>query len=294
MENWPIALALLCLVCICTGAEIQSGNSVQVIGAGSGGSGGQPPVALGQPIPPSTIKIPFNPNQLEIPVVYIPTPNPPGPSPSNNNLTGFESASSTPVIFRTTSDVNGTGSFSQWASMSYLDFRAKQTSSAIYGNLAQSKDLTFAKEASLSDTSTYRAAVLSSRDSVLFSGNSYSENNNYLNDKDILHETFNAGAINKNANFLGFLMVSTENDSVQTSEYRRVMNHDVDTRFVGTSSYDAKINDSIISQDYNGYMSLKRSLRSNLSSYNTSIEDDELPCIFCRLTTPERASSLVS
>ncbi|HOL44782.1 MAG TPA: hypothetical protein PK659_11050, partial [Methanothrix sp.] len=177
--------------------SLPGGESVTVTGEGSMHSAGQPPVYS---YPGSSFSM-GDPSNYVVPAVKVkPTPPKPNPNPSENNES-YGSSGQPVMVFMMSSDVSGTGRFS---TRSFMDGReydnnAYQLMSARYGNLTQSREVSFIKESvsgSLgSYATTYALAQISIRDSMRFLGMSYTDLTRFRNDKDMIQEGIRTGAI---------------------------------------------------------------------------------------------------
>lgn len=278
MWRWITVLLVLTYVAgTVIGESITGGQTIVITGKGSNGNGALAPV-ISQPNSQSPV---FDPSKLPIPVVNI-SPNPkPNPSNNNNNIAFTSgSVSYSPLVLEITSDVKGTGSFSQLSKIVRGNLVSGQAAKADYGNLNQSKTTTFASDQSSSDTSVSQQAVLSLKGSVSFNGNSYSERSSFANGPDIVHDSFEAGSINKSSSYFSWYYNNNGTDVYDNPyvQLNRSTIYDINTRFVGSSRFSAKLNNSVLANDFIGYIALKRRLNSQESF---SLKSDNLSSLLC-------------
>jgi len=279
MWRWiPVLLVLIYIAGTVIGESITGGQTIVITGGGSKGNGAVPTGPIGRPnsLPPV-----FDPRNLNIPEVNIP-PTPPQPNPSNNNSIAFisGSTSSSPLVFEMTSEVKGTGSFSQLSKLIRGNLIAGQAAKADYGDLNQSSKTELASDQSSSDTSASQEAVVSLKGGVAFNGNSYSERNSFANGPDIVHDSFEAGSINKSSTYFSWYYnnLGTDNSDNPYSQLNRSTIYDIGARFVGSSRFNAKLNNSVLANDYIGYMALYRRLESQESF---RLKSDNLSSVIC-------------
>lgn len=175
---------------------------------------------------------------------------------------------------------------------SEYDNNAYQLMSARYGNLTQSREVSFIKErrsGSLgSDEITYSLAQISIQDSMRFLGMSYTDLTRFRSDRDLIQEGIRTGAISRTSMYRSqSLDLQLEGDN-----YRHLMNnytaYNIDTRFVGSSNLHVITNSSEIFESYIGRIAVKRDLGSQMKLNDTIYDVGMLEC--CAQLLPENTS----
>jgi hypothetical protein len=255
-----------------------------ILPGGSISSGNRPPEfnsdRVGSPIndfrDPSQYRAPTTPS----------SPPEPKPEPVTGG-TAVNTSTSNPLIFQMTSTLHGDGNFSEWRSVNDgAKFRSKQASSAKNGSLQESKRFVFAREGQIDDFTSYRSAVTSSVEDVLFLGSSYRERVDHRNQDDLVRQTFTTGAISKRATYFGWLdIINSTGDGLDIGHDNRTMIYGVESQYVGISDLNARLTDrenskSEISEQFAGRIAWNLNLKSivNLTFKNES--DHWLPCCY--------------
>ncbi|ABK14856.1 hypothetical protein [Methanothrix thermoacetophila] len=271
--------------------SLPGGESVTVIGEGSTSSSppGQPPVYR---YPGISFGM-GDPSNYVVPIVK-PKPTPPKPDGKSGQNVSYGTSVSPVMVFTMSSDVSGTGRFSTRSFMdgSEYDNNAYQLMSARYGNLTQSREVSFIKErrsGSLgSDEITYSLAQISIQDSMRFLGMSYTDLTRFRSDRDLIQEGIRTGAISRTSMYRSqSLDLQLEGDN-----YRHLMNnytaYNIDTRFVGSSNLHVITNSSEIFESYIGRIAVKRDLGSQMKLNDTIYDVGMLEC--CAQLLPENTS----
>ena len=262
MAKWVLGVLFAVFLIFISVIGLSCANRVVIIGGGSN--------VISEPLPtidtkPTSHPNPLDPRQYELPnLPIIPHSSSTNPS-SMNNYTNENSSPS--LVFSMTSRVVGSsiGSPSRGAGFSvwkYLkgddDFKAKQTSSALYGNLDESSVIRLSKNQGASDILKKSAAVILSQDQIKFLGNSYNDLAIYSNKGDVVRNSFSSGAISKNSTYFGGFEDYRMSDENETGHFRKSTIYNLDSRSVGIANLAlTSENDTYeISEQYSGEIAL--------------------------------------
>lgn len=283
-----LGILLVVLLLIFTGFGISHASNVEVIGGGSDEGGTIPTINPRQVSLPS----PRDPSQYDHPKVPI-LPNP--SDSSNKSGSNYLNVTSSPTIqFRMTSNVKGSSigspargaGFSQWRYMQDGDglLKAKQTSSALYGNLDETRQIVFLNDKQESSTENISTALILSQDQIRFFGASYRDNVNYLNEGDLVRNSFESGNISKNSTYLGWFEDYNMNDENETGHLRTSTLYNINSINVGISNLDLisrsenGSTEIFTSEQYTGEIALRINFRNNLNMTFIREKDNWLPC----------------
>ncbi len=295
MYKIPVIMCILFLV-IVTAAEslnLRGGESVTVTGPDSRYSSGPLPVYN---YPRSSFGI-GTPSSYVLPAVKVRMPTPESKTSAKGNVS-YGMSSQPLMIFTMSSDVAGTGRFSMRSFMDGREYdnNAYQLMSARYGNLTQSREVSFIKESQAGSLETdeigYALAKIDIQDSIRFFGVSYTDLTRFRNDKDMIQEGIRTGAIVRTSMYRSqSLDMHLEGDS-----YRHLMNnytaYNIDTRFVGSSNLHVITNSSEIFESYIGRIAIKRDLGSQMRLNDTVHDVGMLECC-ARLSTENTSGKLM-
>jgi hypothetical protein len=173
--------------------------------------------------------------------------------------------------------------FSEWR---YLigddDFKARQTSSALYGNLDESRVIRVSKDQQASDILNVSTAVMLSQDQIKFVGKSYNDLAIYSNKGDVVRNSFSAGAISKNSTYIGGFEDYRMSDENETGHFRKSTIYNLDSRSVGITNLalisESENNTYEISEQYSGEIALAIKFKNNLNVTYDREKDEWLPC----------------
>lgn len=275
LTSWILLLGLI-LIGECY-EDLPGGENMAVIGHGQGsdGSASSPPV-YGYP---KNAIITRDPSNYVVPVINIPRPNPSdGTSTSSNG--NLSSSRDGTIFFAMTSDVEGSGSFAVKSKFEEHDesYKAYQSVSARYGNLTQSRKMSFSEDEQASTDIAYSLGKIDIDESIQFVGISYSDISRFRNKDDLIQENIRAGAISKESRFISqYLQISLDNNETKTL-YNNYTIYNIGTRFVGSSDLHSITNGTEVMQTYIGEIALNRKIASQFKANNTFLTDEWLPC----------------
>ena len=276
---FSLCLLLLSLMVIGECSELPGGESRSIVGESSIGTASDQPVFT---YPQGSFRG-GDPSNYVVPQVNLPKPTPKNPEANSNGEEGNGSANSQ-MAFAMTSDVAGTGSFTMRTSLEGqgIDNRAYQLMSAKYGNLNQSRELSFSKDSQDVDTGNgtiyYALAKIDIQDSTGFVGLSYNDIAKFKNYKDSIQDETTAGAISRTSMYRSQSMDVNEDDDVSTELLNNYTIYNIDTKFVGSSNLHAITNGTEIMQSYIGQIAMHRGIASQLRYNHTMGEDPILDC----------------
>ena len=266
---------------------LSCGDRVVVIGGGSDGSGPIPTTDLG----PSSLPSPRDPSQYEppnLPALHNSgSPN----SSTSSTIIGTNQSVTRTLEFSMTSRVVGSSTnspgrsegFSEWKCLSSDEgFKAKQASSALYGNLDETRIIKFDRDQGADDIESKAYAVLLSQEQIRFLGNSYNDRVSYLNKGDIIRNSFTGGATSKNSTYIGAFDDYSTSDMNETGHFRKNTMYNLDSRNVGITNLDliagSEVNSTEISEQYSGEIALRLNFKNNFNRTYMRDQDDWLPC----------------
>ena len=286
MKRWVLVVLFALFLLSISAIGLSCASRVVIIGGGSN--------VVREPLPTVDTKSPSHPNPLD-PSQYehpnLPT-SPHNPSTSSSSTNSYTNASSSPSLrFSMTSWVAGSSidsssrgaGFSEWK---YLndgdDFKAKLTSSALYGNLDESRVIRFSKDQQASDTLNETTAVMLLQDQIKFLGNFYNELGIYSNNGDVVRNSFTAGAISKNSTYYGGFDDYRMTDENETGHFRKSTIYNLDSRSVGIANLalisESKNDTYEISEQYSGSIALAIKFKNDLNVTYDREKDEWLPC----------------
>ena len=285
MRFLVITVLLLSLIVISDGIEVTGGDEVLIIG---------------QEGSMASYDIHYrDPSQYDSPPVII---TPPPPLPPHDNQTGLNWTTdlnrTRPYHFEMTSEVHGTGGYSQWRSIKDVTgLRAKHTSAATYGDLNLSdtlvligEEVDYTIQSNENSNLTLKEKIptaLLSMNSVEFFGIFYRERDTFWNNGDYIQNSFTSGAIRKDSTSVGTLddilsrVNATSGETIEDSLYNKSTIYILDTRYVGASSFTARfpnLNCSEISEDYTGRIALNRRLMNEEKFCQPGSDEKWLSC----------------
>ena len=282
---WDAIFVVLLLNILIIG--LSCGGRVVVIGGGSDGNGPIPTIDLG----PSSLPSPRDPSQYEPP--NLPALHNSGSSKSSTSSTinGTNQSAIHTLEFSMTSRVVGSSTnspgrsegFSEWRCLdSDEGFKAKQASSALYGNLDETRIIKFGRDQGANDIESSSYAAMLSQDQIRFLGNSYNDRVSYLNKGDIIRNSFTGGAISKNSTYLGTFDDYNMSDLNETGHFRKTTMYNLDSRNVGITNLDlisgSEVNSTEISEQYSGEIALRINFKNNFNRTYMRDQDDWIPC----------------
>ena len=295
MNRGMVGIFLLALLFSVTFAGISSGSAINVVG-GSGGSDGSGSIPTINPRPASWPS-PRDPIQYDPPNIPII----PDPSDSSNESEGidFIETSSPTIQFSMTSNVTGTSrggpargaAFSQWSCLQDNDgsLRAKKTSSALYGSIDEARQIVFLSDIQETSTEYLNTALMLSRDQVRFSGSSYRERVNYLNEGDLVRPSFESSNISKDSTYISwFENYSMMDDSNETGHLRMSTLYNLDLKNAGITNLDLisrsenSSQEIVTSQQYIGDIAIRLNFKNTVNRTFNREKDDWLPCCYGR------------
>jgi hypothetical protein len=269
---------------------LSCGGRVVVIGGGSEGSGPIPTTDLG----PSSLPSPRDPSQYEPPnLPALPNSGSTNSSTSSTStIIGTNQSVTRTLEFSMTSRVVGSSTnspgrsegFSEWKSLNSDEgFKARQASSALYGNLDETRIIKFDRDQGADSTGASVAyAAMLSQDQIRFLGNSYNDRVSYLNKGDIIRNSFTGGAISKNSTYIGAFEDYNMSDWNETGHFRKTTMYNLDSRNVGITNLDlisgSEVNSTEISEQYSGEIALRINFKNNFNRTYTREQDDWIPC----------------
>ena len=283
---WDALFVVLLLNILIIG--LSCGGRVVVIGGGSEGSGPIPTTDLG----PSSLPSPRDPSQYEPPnLPALPNSGSTNSSTSSTIIGTNQSVTHT-LEFSMTSRVVGSSTnspgrsegFSEWKSLNSDEgFKARQASSALYGNLDETRIIKFDRDQGADSTGASVAyAAMLSQDQIRFLGNSYNDRVSYLNKGDIIRNSFTGGAISKNSTYIGAFEDYNMSDWNETGHFRKTTMYNLDSRNVGITNLDlisgSEVNSTEISEQYSGEIALRINFKNNFNRTYTRDQDDWIPC----------------
>lgn len=267
MKLLAIPMLLLLLSLASYGAEITSGDDVVIIGQGSSRRSTCDITTYPLDVRNNPIKDYGDPSRLSSPFSRIPDHKDNDHETDTTSDTSLDTGKAAVITFSMNSEVRGDGGFVEWRSFNNGDeMKAKQTSSAIYGNLDYTRNLLLLRQNVVGDEIKF----ISSENSITFFGNYYRELDAYLNEGDYIQDYFRSGAITKDSTHISLL---TRYNSTNSTNYDKLTKHSTDTRFVGQSSFCAKFSNmscSEISETYLGQIDLNRDLENREKSENST------------------------
>ena len=288
MHKIPVfCLLFLVLIVIGECIDLPGGESISVSGQDSAGAAsGQPPVYS---YPRWSFRA-GDPSNYVVPSVKIPprpTPDSDGSSEGDIYSEGQGTRGTRVSSFTMTSDVAGNGSFAIRSCLEGQKYenKAYQLMSAKYGNLSQSRELSYSTD-SQSDLETetgtvdYALAKIDMRDSTIFIGQSYNDITELKNNDALIQDDFTrAGAISKNSLYSSQALKVNLEDAESTQKLlNNYIVYSIDTRFVGSSNLHAITNNTEVDQFHVGQFALNRSIVSQLRCNNTTFADSWLEC----------------
>lgn len=287
MYKIPIIMCILLFMVPVECQSLPGGESIIVTGPDLISSSGQPPVY-------NYPRISFgmgDPSSYVVPAVKVK----PGPEPSDKNKSSSVIPSGTgtqpAMVFTMSSDVSGTGRFFQrsFVDGDGYDDKAYQLMSARYGNLTQSRDVSFIKERGAgslgSDEANYTLARIEIQDTMRFFGISYTDLTKLKNDRDIVQEDTRTGAIARTTSYRS----QSLDLYLEGETYKHLMNnyllYNIDTRLVGSTNLHAVTNTTEIFESYLGRIAIKRYIGNHLMFNGTAADAGGLEC--CAQVWPE-------
>jgi hypothetical protein len=284
--NWILFLWLLLLGSIVIGEcfDLPGGESQSIAGQNSIGTG----TASGQPVfkyPKGSFSAGDASNYV-VPQVFLPKPTRESQTSATNNINGNVTVSPQ-MAFDMRSNVTGIGSFAtrNYLDMNEYDNKAYQLTSAKFGNLTQSRELSFLKDSAASSTDlgtfSYALSQLGVQDSTSFVGLSYNDIAKFKNNKDFIQDVTRTGAISRASVYRSQSLKVDDEDENRSREMLLVNDYTaygVDTRFVGSSDLHAITNGTEIMQSYIGQIALNRKISSQFMANDTFLDEPWLPC----------------
>lgn len=285
MYKIPIIMCILLLMMPVECQSLPGGESITVIGPDFRSSSGQPPVYN---YPRGAVGM-GDPSNYVVPAVKVkPSPKPPDGNKSSSLIGGGTQPA---MVFTMSSDVSGTGRFVQrsFVDGEGYDDKTYQLMSARYGNLTQSREVSFIKErvdGSLgSDAANYTLARIEIQDTMRFFGLSYTDLTKLKNDRDRVQEDTRTGAISRTTSYRS----QSLDLYLEGETYKHLMNnylvYNIDTRLVGSTNLHAVTNTTEIFESYLGRIAIKRSIGNHLMFNGTAADAGGLEC--CAQVWPE-------
>ena len=282
---WDAIFVVLLLNILIIG--LSCGGRVVVIGGGSDGNGPIPTIDLG----PSSLPSPRDPSQYEPPNLPALHNSGSPKSSTSSTINGTNQSAIHTLEFSMTSRVVGSSTnspgrsegFSEWRCLdSDEGFKAKQASSALYGNLDETRVIKFDRDQGADSTESVAYAAMLSQDQIRFLGNSYNDRVSYLNKGDIIRNSFTGGAISKNSTYLGAFDDYNMSDLNETGHFRKTTMYNLDSRNVGITNLDlisgSEVNSTEISEQYSGEIALRINFKNNFNRTYMRDQDDWIPC----------------
>ena len=276
-----LLLSLLSLMVVGECSELPGGVIKSVVGEGSTGpDSGQPvftyPQGSFRAGDPSNFVVP----QVSRPASPQQPATPETENDVNNSMTGPQ------IAFTMTSDVAGAGSFTM---RNFLEGqgnenKAYQLMSAKYGNLNQTRELSFSRDSQSVDmdnetgTLNYALTKIDIQDSIGFFGLSYSDISKFKNNNDFIQDENRAGALSRTSTYRSQSLKVNEDDDVQSELLNNYIVYNINTKFVGSSNLHTTTNGTEIMQSYIGQIAMQRGIASQLRFNHTMSEDSMLEC----------------
>ena len=179
--------------------------------------------------------------------------------------------------------------FSEWRCIEdHNGLFAKQSSSAITGDLIKSIRLNFTTSGTSSSTESSEISVLYFQDSIKFDGLSFNDRVNYLNKGDAVRNSFTSRNISKNSIYFGgFEDHQLDDDNVSFSSFNKTTIYRLGTRNNGTIKLDlvsspndnySRNNSPVISEEYTGEIAMDINFNNSLRSISKKNYYPWLPC----------------
>jgi len=292
MSRGMVGICLLALLFSVTFVGISGGSTIEVVGGGGGSDGSGPIPTINTR--PASWPSPRDPIQYEPPSIPI-IPN---PSDSSNESEGsyFIEASAPTIQFSMTSNVTGTSlggpasgaAFSQWSCLQDNDgsLRAKKTSSALHGSIDEARQIVFLADIQETSTEYLNTALMLSRDQIRFSGSSYRDRVNYLNEGDLVRTSFESSNISKDSTYVSWFENYSMDDSNETGHLRMSTLYNLDLKNAGVANLDLisrsenSSQEIVSSQQYIGDIAIRLDFKNSINSTFIREEDDWLPCCY--------------